>query len=99
MPWLLRLALVGANMALIFVNRTFASSIRVAFGQPNKTLWWGLGIVILLLTFILMVPGVRLFFGLGALRAEQLLICLGATAGLLLVLEIAKRLWRQRLEA
>ena len=29
-------------------------------------LWWGLGIVATLLTFILVLPGVRLFFGLGA---------------------------------
>ena len=60
------LALVGANITLIFVNRTFASSLREAFGRPNRVLWWGLGIVAMLLMLILVLPGVRLFFGLGA---------------------------------
>jgi Ca2+-transporting ATPase len=92
------LALVGANIALIFVNRTFATSIRAAFGRPNRTLWWGLGIVAVLLTIILVVPEVRRFFGLEALHAGQLLICLGASVALLTVLELAKRLWRRRLE-
>ena len=92
------LALVGANITLIFVNRTFASSLREAFGRPNRVLWWGLGIVAMLLMLILVLPGVRLFFGLGSLGVEQLSICLGASVALLAVLELAKRLWRRRLE-
>jgi Ca2+-transporting ATPase len=36
--------LVGANIALIFVNRTFSSSLRAALGRPNAMLAWGLGI-------------------------------------------------------
>ena len=93
------MALVGANIALIFVNRTFASSLRAAFGRPNKTLWWGLGIVAVLLTLIFVLPGMRRFFGLEALHAGQVLICLGASVVLLMVLELAKRLWRHRLES
>ena len=92
------LALVGANVALIFVNRTFSSSIRATFGRPNQILWWGLGIVAMLLTLIFVLPGVRLFFGLEPLRTGQLLICLGASVALLTMLELAKRLWRRRLE-
>ncbi|HET9475307.1 MAG TPA: cation-translocating P-type ATPase, partial [Steroidobacteraceae bacterium] len=92
-------ALVGANIALIFVNRTFASSIREAFGRPNKTLWWGLGIVGTLLTLIFLLPRVRAFFGLGPLGADQLSICLVASVALLLALELAKRWWHRRLES
>jgi Ca2+-transporting ATPase len=92
------LALVGANIALIFVNRTFASSYRATFGRPNKTLWLAVGIVAALLTIILALPGVRGFFGLESLHTEQLLACLGASIALLMGLELAKRLWRRRLE-
>ena len=92
------LALVGANIMLIFVNRTFATSISATFGRPNQMLWWGLGVVAMLLTLIMVLPGVRLFFGLGPLHAGQLSICLGASVALLLVLELAKRVWRLQLE-
>jgi Ca2+-transporting ATPase len=93
------LALVGANLALIFVNRTFTSSLRDALGRPNRMLWWGLGIVGLVLTLILVVPATRAFFGLGPVDAR--LVALVATAALLLlgILEFAKRHWRRRLES
>jgi Ca2+-transporting ATPase len=89
--------LVGANIALIFVNRTFSSSLRVALGRPNRMLLWGLGIAVTLLATILAWPAVREFFGLGRLAARDLALCLGAAAGLLVVLEFAKRGFRQRL--
>jgi P-type Ca2+ transporter type 2C len=91
--------LVGANIALIFVNRTFSSSLRVALLRPNRTLIWGLGIVIILLTTILSWQAVRQFFGLGPLHANDLALCLGAVAGLFVVLELAKLAWRRRLTA
>jgi Ca2+-transporting ATPase len=91
--------LVGANIALIFVNRTFSSSLRVAIFRPNRMLIWGLGIAITLLATILSWPAVRQFFGLGPLHANDLALCLGAAAGLLVVLEFAKLAWRRRLAA
>ena len=89
--------LVGANIALIFANRTFSSSLRAALGRPNRLLAWGLGITITLLVTIMAWPDVRRFFGLGPMHANDLSLCLGAAAGLLVVLEIAKRAWRPRL--
>ena len=92
------LALVAANLALIFVNRTFASSLRAAFGRPNRMLWWGLGIAVGVLAFIVGVPAVRRFFGLGGLAPDDLLVSLAVAPVVLLVLEVAKRVWRKRLE-
>jgi len=89
--------LVGANIALIFVNRTHSSSLRAALWRPNPTLAWGLGIVTTLLATILAWPEVREFFGLGELRMRDFAWCLAAVCGLLLVLELAKRGWRKRL--
>jgi Ca2+-transporting ATPase len=89
--------LVGANIALIFVNRTFSSSLRTALGRPNRTLAWGLGIAATLLTTILAWPALRRFFGLGELHFLDIAVCLTAAAALLVVLEFAKTGWRRRL--
>jgi P-type Ca2+ transporter type 2C len=89
--------LVAINMALIFVNRTFSSSLRAALGRPNRMLAWGLGIATTLLATILAWPAVRGFFDLGRLSLRDLGLCLGAAFGLLLVLEASKLAWRRRL--
>jgi Ca2+-transporting ATPase len=91
--------LTSVNIALIFVNRTFSSSLRAAIGRPNRVLGWGLGIAVSLLGVILYVPPVRQFFSLGELHADDLAMCLIAAMSLLVVLELAKRGWRRRLES
>src|SRR5688500_12048235 len=89
--------LVGANIALIFVNRTFSSSLRVALLRPNRMLIWGLGIALALMAAILSWPVVRRFFGLGPLHADDLAVSFAAAGALLVVLELAKLGWRRRL--
>jgi P-type Ca2+ transporter type 2C len=91
--------LASANIALIFVNRTFSSSLRAAIGRPNRVLGWGLGIAVSLLGVILYVPPVRQFFSLGELHGDDLAMCLIAAISLLVVLELAKLGWRRRLES
>src|SRR5512134_1641537 len=87
------LTLVGANVALIFVNRTFSSSLRAALGRPNRMLLWGLGIAVTLLATIMTWPALRQFFGLGVLHANDVGLCLTVAAALLVVLELAKMAW------
>ena len=91
--------LVLVNIALIFANRTFSSSLRAALLRPNRTLAWGLGIAASLLATILMWPTVREFFDLGRLHLRDFALCLAAAFALLLVLEVAKLAWRRRLAA
>jgi Ca2+-transporting ATPase len=91
--------LVGSNIALIFVNRTFSSSLRAALGRPNRMLAWGLGITAVLMATILAWPAVRNFFQLGRLQVRDLVLCLGAAFALLLVLEVSKLAWSRRLAA
>ncbi|HET7811904.1 MAG TPA: cation-translocating P-type ATPase [Steroidobacteraceae bacterium] len=93
------LALAGVNLALIFVNRAYAASLRAAFSRPNRILWWGLGIVFVMLASLLAMPGLRRFFALTGVDAGGLALILAAPAGLLVLLEILKRFWRSRLEA
>ncbi|MEO8019781.1 MAG: cation-translocating P-type ATPase [Pseudomonadota bacterium] len=93
------IALVCANVTLIFVNRTFSPSVRAALGRPNRTLWWGLGIAATIIGSILSWPGARRFFGLGALPPQSLAICLAVAVVLLSVLELLKRAWGRRLLA
>ncbi len=89
--------LVGSTCALIFVNRTFSSSLRAALGRPNPTLAWGLGIAVTLLATILAWPDLRSFFGLGPIHPLSLALCLAAAFVLLVILEFSKLAWRRRL--
>jgi P-type Ca2+ transporter type 2C len=93
------LALVGANIALIFVNRTFGSTLRETFCRPNRVLWWGLGITALVLGIILAIAPLRAFFGLGLLALNGWLPILGVVVVLLVALELAKAAWRRRLQS
>ncbi len=93
------ITLVAANIALVFVNRTFSSSLRAALGRPNVALAWGLGIATFLLMTILGWPSLREFFGLGRLDMRDLALCLGSAFALLLTLEALKLAWRSRLAA
>jgi Ca2+-transporting ATPase len=90
--------LVGLNVMLIFVNRTFAASLLSSFARPNRLLSVGLGIVAALLALILGWPVARAFFALGPLHAEDLAACAAGFAIALGLLQIARRGWRRRLE-
>ena len=90
--------LVGLNLVLIFVNRTFTASLFWAFVRPNRLLTAGLGIVAVLLTLIFGWPPARAFFELGPLHVDDLAACATALALTLLVLQLARGGWRGRLE-
>jgi Ca2+-transporting ATPase len=92
------LTLVGVNIVLIFVNRTFTSSLREAFGRHNPVLWMGLGVALSVLLAIALLPSWREFFGLALLGPREVAYGLAAVAALLVALEIIKRAWRDQLE-
>lgn len=90
-------ALVGMNLALVFVNRTFRVSLRATLGEPNAPLWWGLALAVGILTLLLAWPAARVFVGLGALQFEGLVLGLAAAVVLFLMLQLLKRAWARRL--
>src|SRR5262249_38177114 len=55
-------SLVTGNLLLIFVNRSFSSSVMITLRRPNIALWVVLAVTALLLTVSLAVPAVRGLF-------------------------------------
>jgi Ca2+-transporting ATPase len=90
-------ALTGMNLALVFVNRSFRASLRATLGEPNAPLWWGLALVVGVLTVLLAWPAARTFLGLGALQFDGLALSLIAAFVLFVVLQLLKHAWAQRL--
>ena len=90
-------SLVTAVVALIFVNRSFASSLRAAF-KPNRALLSVLAGVAAIMGIILAWPVTAALLRFGPLHADDLAITVGAGLGVLVVLEVLKRLWAARLK-
>lgn len=90
-------ALVSVNFALVFVNRTFGTSVRSAVRGGSAVLWWGIAAALVILTAVFRLPWLRAFLGLGALRPDTVLVSLGAGFGVLLALQYAKGAWRRSL--
>jgi Ca2+-transporting ATPase len=93
------LALVGANIALIFVNRTFGASPLALLRRPHPALWWGLGIALGVLAVLFAWPAARGFLELGPLHPDDFAVCLLVVVLLLAILQAAKRVWRGALHA
>lgn len=93
------LALVLGTISLILVNRSYSASLVTAFRRPNQALAWMLAVVILIMAATLTVPSVRALFRFGPLHGSDLLLAFGAGTSILLILELLKPLWRQRLRA
>jgi len=90
--------LIAANIALILNNRSFGPSLFMAMARPNTAMWCSFGATAGLLALILFLPAARSLFGLGYLHFDDVLACIGLAAGLLLMLELIKPLWRSRLQ-
>ena len=91
--------LVGLNIMLIFVNRTFSTSLASAFARSNRALSLGLAIVAAVLALIFGWPAARAFFGLGPLHGDDLAVCAAGLVFALLILQLARLGWRRRIES
>ena len=85
------------NVALVLVNRTFASTPREVIGRRNRILWRGLALVALAIAAIVAWPAARTFFGLAVPPAAHLAAACAGAIALLVGLEWAKVFWRRRL--
>jgi Ca2+-transporting ATPase len=84
--------LVLMNIGLILVNRSFQSSLAEALLRPNRSLWVLVGAVLLVLAFGIYWPPAQVLFHFEPLHWDDLLICVGAGAVLIGLLELYKRL-------
>jgi len=90
-------ALVSSIVALIFVNRSFSTSVVTALLRRNAALRWVLLLVTGMLATTLLVPFVQRLFRFGTLDATALGIALAAGLLTLLSLEALKPIWRRGL--
>jgi Ca2+-transporting ATPase len=86
-------SLVLMNMGLIFVNRSFKSSLAQAFLRPNRSLRFLLGGVAVLLATAVFWPPAQALFHFGRLHWDDLGVCAVAGIGSLLLLEALKARW------
>jgi Ca2+-transporting ATPase len=83
-------ALVFVIISLIFVNRSFSSSLREAFTRPNRALVLVVTFVVAVLTLSLTWPTAAAMFRFGPLHGDDLAITVGAAMASLVVLELSK---------
>ena len=84
--------LVLMNIGLIVVNRSFDSSLSEALLRPNRSFWILITAVLAVLAAALFWQPARALFHFGTLHLDDLSICIAAGVGLIVFLELAKRL-------
>ena len=87
--------LVGANLALIFTNRSWSRTIASTFHVPNPALWWVVGGTMAFLGLVLFEPHTRTLLRFSVLHLHDFAICFGAAIFSVLWFEIFK-LWKTR---
>jgi Ca2+-transporting ATPase len=90
-------SLVAANVALVFVNRTFDPSLRAVLRFSNRSLWVGLCIVVALLSFAFGWRKVAEFLNLGPLHVDDVALILGVGMAVIAVLQGVKSVWGRKL--
>ncbi|HWA88761.1 MAG TPA: cation-translocating P-type ATPase [Rhizomicrobium sp.] len=83
--------LVLMNIGLILVNRSFGSSLSDALLRPNLMLWVLVAAVLSVLATALYWRPAQVLFHFGPLHSDDLMACLAAGAGLIMLLEAGKR--------
>lgn len=90
-------SLVLAILSLVFVNRSFSSSLVAAFRRPNIALAWVLAGVTAILTLSLVWAPLAGLLRFGPLHADDLTVTVSAGAAVLLVLEFLKPKFAKRM--
>ena len=89
-------SLVTVIVALIFVNRSFSTSLLRAFSRPNAALKYVLCGVVGILALTLAWPVAAHLFRFGPLHADDLALTLGAGVVVLVILDFFKPSWAAR---
>jgi len=88
-------ALVVANLALIFTNRSWSRGLIEILRTPNAALWWVVGGTLFFLALALYLPGLRELFRFSALHAADLALCFAAGVLSIAWFEIFKAVQRR----
>jgi len=88
-------ALVVANIALIFTNRSWEQTILGSLRRPNRALWWVTGAAAACLVLVLQLPALRELFRFAPVAAGHLLLALAVGAGSVAWFELFKRVHRR----
>jgi Ca2+-transporting ATPase len=92
-------SLVLTIVSLIFVNRSFSTSLVTALLRPNSALGWVLLAVPTMLSLTLLWPFASRLFRFGPLHWDDLALTVGTGVLVLVALELLKALWRERLRS
>jgi P-type Ca2+ transporter type 2C len=92
-------SLVLTIVSLIFVNRSFSSSLFTALRRPNLTLFLVLLAIAAMLSLTLLWPFASDLFRFGPLHPDDIALTVGAGAIVLVALEFLKPVWRERLRS
>ncbi|MDE2266350.1 MAG: cation-translocating P-type ATPase [Alphaproteobacteria bacterium] len=92
-------SLIMAIISLIFIDRSFSTSLVTALRRPNRALAAVLIAVVATLGLTLLWPLAMGLFRFGPLHLDDLALALGAGASVLASLEFLKPLWRERLRS
>ena len=90
-------SLVLVDLGLVLVNRSFTASPFRAAGRGNRTLRWVSGVTVAILAAVLIWRAGRDLFHFGPLHADDLTLVAGVVASVVIVLEVLKPFWRERL--
>jgi P-type Ca2+ transporter type 2C len=90
-------SLVLSIVSLILVNRSFSTSLIMAFRRRNVALRWILLAVATILALSLLWPTASAMFRFGPLHGDDLALTAAAGGAVLVILESLKRVWRRQL--
>ena len=91
------ISLVLTIIGLIFVNRSFSTSLIVTLRRPNRALMAVLIGVAIMLSLTLVWPFASGLFRFGPLHLQDIALTLGAGVFVFALLEILKSFWREKL--
>jgi P-type Ca2+ transporter type 2C len=88
--------LVVANLGLIFVNRSWSTTIAGSLRKPNAALWWVTGGTLAVLVLLLALPAMRNLFQLSIMHPSDVLIAIGAGFAAIAWFEVYKLVTTRR---